>query len=267
MLSIYTMQKPIYTSATIIEIQPMCVDSPIYKLMIAPDTPLHTWTAGQFVMLRLPSDTASSFARPFSIASQDTATITLYIHIRGKETQRLRKLNVGDTVHLWGPLGTSYTSPSISTLLIAGGIGIAPFVTYTHQYQENMTLLFGHRLDKAHYPLDSFPSSITIHSFHDNDEHSLQVFLRAIEHAMLEHEQGKILACGPLPLLRYVRSLALQHNLYAELSIEEHMFCGVGACLGCVCKTTHAYPQERYRDSYVQSCTQGPVFTAHTVVI
>ena len=102
------MQKSVYTSATVVEIMPMCASSPIYKLSLVPHDSLGNWSAGQFLMVRF-SSTSSSFARPFSIACATSSTITLYIHIRGKETKSLRSLEKGDILHIWGPLGSSYS--------------------------------------------------------------------------------------------------------------------------------------------------------------
>lgn len=261
------MQHALYTSATVVEIMPMCADSPVYMLTLAPDTPFPAWSAGQFIMVHFGSDSLCSFARPFSIASIGSSTITLYIHIRGKETKHVRTLCVGDVLRIWGPLGSSYSAPTKDTLLIAGGIGIAPFVTYTNQYEVPCTLLFGHRIAEENYPLPQCSSQTTLRTYYDPKGVSLQLFLDEIREAMLSYTHGQVLACGPLPLLRYIRSLALEHNIYTEFSLEETMFCGIGACLGCVCKATALYPDERYSNSYVQSCTAGPVFPAHTIEI
>lgn len=261
------MQNALYTSATIVELLPMCVGSPIYKITLSPHSPLQHWSAGQFIMLDFGSSHLCSFARPFSIASIGSSTVTLYIHIRGKETKHLRTLSRGDVLHMWGPLGNSFSPPTKETLLIAGGIGIAPFVTYTNQYRTPLTFLFGHRIDEENYPLNECSTMTTCRTFHDNNSSSLQVFLDEIRATMLQYKQGQVLACGPLPLLRYIRNLAIELDIYAELSLEETMFCGVGACLGCVCKTTDSYPDSRYSDSYVQSCTAGPIFVAHNILI
>lgn len=261
------MQTSVYTSATLVHIIPMCVGSGIYKVILSPHQSLGEWKAGQFIMLSLESEQSCSFARPFSIASVDYSTITLYIQVRGKETKRIRMLQQTDRVFLWGPLGNSFSNSSKKTLIIAGGIGIAPFVTYTNQYTTPMTMLFGHRLSLENYPLDSLGKQTTVTAFHDTDQKSLQVFLDAIYSAMLEYKNEHIIACGPLPLLRYIRKIAIEHTIHTEISLEETMFCGIGACLGCVCHTTKEYPDTRLTDTYIQSCTYGPVFLANTVLI
>ena len=74
-----------------------------------------------------------------------------------------------------------------------------------------------------------------------------------------------IYACGPLPMLRAIKRYAEEAGIDAYISLEERMACGVGACLGCVCKTT-----KKDRHSHVNNariCTDGPVFEAKEVEI
>ena len=78
-------------------------------------------------------------------------------------------------------------------------------------------------------------------------------------------EADIIYACGPMPMLRAIRQYAIEHNIPAYISLEERMACGVGACLGCVCKTTHKDPHSHVNNARI--CTDGPVFEAREVEI
>ena len=78
-------------------------------------------------------------------------------------------------------------------------------------------------------------------------------------------EADIIYACGPMPMLRAIRQYAIEHDIPAYISLEERMACGVGACLGCVCKTTHKDPHSHVNNARI--CTDGPVFEAREVEI
>ena len=74
-----------------------------------------------------------------------------------------------------------------------------------------------------------------------------------------------IFACGPMPMLRAIKKYAEENGVAAYISLEERMACGVGACLGCVCKTTHKDSHSHVNNARV--CTEGPVFEASEVEI
>ena len=74
-----------------------------------------------------------------------------------------------------------------------------------------------------------------------------------------------IYACGPMPMLKAIKNLAEEREINAYISLEERMACGVGACLGCVCKTTHKDHHSHVNNARI--CTDGPVFEAKEVDI
>lgn len=78
-------------------------------------------------------------------------------------------------------------------------------------------------------------------------------------------EADVIYACGPMPMLRAIKKYAEEKNILAYISLEERMACGVGACLGCVCKTTKKDEHSHVNNARV--CTDGPVFEAREVDI
>lgn len=73
------------------------------------------------------------------------------------------------------------------------------------------------------------------------------------------------MACGPMPMLKAIKAYGAEKQIDAYLSLEERMACGVGACLGCVCKTTHKDGHSRVNNARI--CTDGPVFEAREVDI
>lgn len=279
------------------ETPPVCRDVPVLSIdrRASPDAAeadLYTlrlrspgwrdWRPGQFVMVRPCSATRPDvlWGRPFSISQADDEELRLVFQVAGRGTGALRELERGEMVTVWGPLGNAFAvSPSGPTLLLAGGIGIAPFVGYIqrHPAPETLRLEFGHRLPVECYPFAECLSpcaSMAAGNHRETCREDLLRFIDMLGEAIADTAErgGLVLACGPMPFLRTVRQYALQHNARTQLSLETRMACGVGACLGCVVKTSAPSDGRLVRGNaapdsfaYVQTCTKGPVFWADQV--
>ena len=221
------------------------------------------WKPGQFVMVR-PVGWALDliWARPFSISSADGKSVTLFVQKVGRGTERITALEPGDEVAMWGPLGNSFAmEPDTPTLLLAGGIGIAPFRGYVeqHPHPENLRLFLAHRLDLECYPFASLSEKVAAESMLEAKSEDLQGIINRMEALMREYAEkgGLVLSCGPTPFMRTVQRFAKEYGARAQVSLENRMACGVGACLGCVTKDGEGH--------HVQVCTRGPVFWADKV--
>lgn len=216
------------------------------------------WKPGQFVMIRPTGwELDLLWARPFSICSADGETLTLFVQKVGRGTSRISALKPGDTVSIWGPLGNSFAmEPDTPTLLLAGGIGIAPFRGYVehHSHPENLRLFLAHRLPLECYPFGQLSSKVEGLCMLDGQPDDLQYIIAAMKEQIREfaEKDGLVLACGPTPFMRTVQTFANEFGVRAQVSLENRMACGVGACLGCVTKDGN--------DHHVQVCTKGPVF-------
>lgn len=274
---------------------PVCLDVPVLSLdrrtsSEAGDSALFTlrlrspgwksWHPGQFVMIRPQSVTRPDifWARPFSISRSDDEELRVVFQVAGRGTKSMLGLERGRLVTVWGPLGNSFAvSRSGPSLLLAGGIGIAPFVGYIerHPAPETLRMEFGHRLHLDCYPFAECRDmhracSDFVRSHQETCSGDLDRFLAAMDEAIRDTaaRNGLVLACGPMPFLKSVQKFALRHRVLAQLSLETRMACGVGACLGCVVKgavpdTKTAVVPEAF--SYVQTCTKGPVFRADQI--
>jgi len=221
------------------------------------------YTPGQFAMLRpkhwgleLP------WGRPFSISHADAENLTVFFQVVGRGTGRLARLNQDDVVIVWGPLGNGFSRPADTpTLLLAGGMGIAPFRGYIerHPAPENLRLVFAHRADLANYPFQALAEKVRAEAIQEKTAEDLPMIIERLTGAMDETKSGLVLACGPTPFLKTVQEHAKLKRIRTELSLEKTMACGVGACLGCVCKDG--------QDRHVQVCARGPVFKAEDVRI
>lgn len=212
--------------------------------------------AGQFVMVRpqvFQNDPV--WPRPFSICRLTPEKLTLFVQVCGRGTEILCRLVPGDTVTVWGPLGQGFAmEPEIPTIMLAGGVGIAPFVEYaaTHPVPRNLSLVFGHRAPLSCYPYDAFAGLESRLALQEKGPGDLERVIEELELAIAGHADGLVVACGPRPFLVTVARLSRKYSARAQVSLENRMACGVGGCLGCV--------EKNALGTYVQTCTQGPVF-------
>ncbi|ADU62225.1 MAG: dihydroorotate dehydrogenase electron transfer subunit [Pseudodesulfovibrio sp.] len=221
------------------------------------------WKPGQFVMVRPVSwELDLLWARPFSISSVDNESVTIFIQKVGRGTARMARLAPGDQVALWGPLGNSFAmEPDTPTLLLAGGIGIAPFRGYVehHPHPENLRLFLAHRLPVECYPFGLLSARVDSRCMLEAQPCDLDLIIAAMRAQIAEYAAlgGLVLACGPTPFMRTVQTFAAEFGARAQVSLENRMACGVGACLGCVTRDGEGH--------HVQVCTRGPIFWSDKV--
>jgi dihydroorotate dehydrogenase electron transfer subunit len=209
---------------------------------------------GQFAMLRPKSwGLDLTWGRPLSISRAAAESVTCFFQVVGKGTHRMASLAAGDEVVVWGPLGNWFSAPVDGPVtLLAGGMGIAPFRGYAERYPnpDNLRLVFAHRADLSSYPYQLIADRIAAQAIQERSREDLPMIIERIESEVKAAKGGLVLACGPTPFLKTIQHAAKDHGVRAELSLESSMACGVGACLGCVCKDG--------RDRHVQVCARGP---------
>ena len=233
----------------------------------------HGWKPGQFAMLRPAGwDLDLVWARPLSICQVTDQALAFFFQVSGRGTRRMAKLRRGDIVNVWGPLGNGFAvKPDTPTLLLAGGIGLAPFIGYAdaHPQARNLRLMFSHRSSSECYPLDRLNPAVRLEDYPENSPADRDAFLAGVAAAIREtaDRSGLVLACGPAPFLDYVRRHALDVEARAQLSLENRMGCGVGACLGCVARPTHANPVAGEHLLPLRTCVNGPVFWADQIEV
>lgn len=228
-------------------------------------------TAGQFVSVYSGSP-AKLLPRPISLCGIDpeTGTIRLVYRVTGEGTgtEEFSKLTTGDSIRILGPLGNGFTVSGKQAFLIGGGIGIPPMLQLAKKIKEEQpdtvfTTVLGYR-DAGTFLLEEFKElgEVLIAS-EDGSVGTKGNVLDAIREQGLSAEV--IYACGPTPMLRALKSYAMEQGMDCYISLEERMACGIGACLACVCKT-----KERDAHSNVNNkriCKEGPVFDAREVEV
>ncbi len=223
--------------------------------------------AGQFVSV-YSKNGATLLPRPISICevNDDKTAIRLVYRVVGKGTDEFSKLLSDESVKILGPLGNGYTLKNKSAILMAGGIGVPPIVELAkrllRQYDCEINIVVGYR-DEL-FLLDELKNYGKV--FISTEDGSAGTKGNVLDAIREQNISGNIIySCGPMPMLRAIKQYAIDKGIEAQISLEEKMACGIGACLGCVCKT-----KNKDEHTYVNNtriCTDGPVFDAREVEI
>ena len=258
---------------TVLDLVPFGLADPVHRyfaLRLSPPD-WKEWKPGQFLMIRPQSfGLEMPWGRPLGICLIRPQHLICFFQVAGRGTEQMARLRPRDKVRVWGPLGNGFAvEPDTPTLLLAGGMGIVPFIGYVAEYPKawNISMLFGHRDPLECYPVDSINEHIPVDTLRESVPGDLDNFIFTLQERIKEYasQKGLILACGPLPFLKTVQGFAKEYHARLQLSLENKMACGVGACLGCVVRTTDAWPDAAHRNAPVQCCTQGPVFWADQI--
>ena len=220
---------------------------------------------GQFFMIEVNKGTDPLLKRAFSLFRKTEQGVQILYRIRGKGTEILKDMKEGSLLEVLGPLGTCYPLPSGDTipLVIAGGIGIASVFSFVEQVAGRAMVFYGARTknDLLMYDeLKGFAKEILV-STDDGSAGTKGTAADALS-SFLSNSQSpthnyRIYACGPPLLLKTVSETAREYTIPSYISMEEHMACGIGACLGCVVKT---------RDGYTRVCKEGPIFESQEII-
>ncbi|MDD2555000.1 MAG: dihydroorotate dehydrogenase electron transfer subunit [Syntrophaceticus sp.] len=220
---------------------------------------------GEFAMLRCGEGYDNFLRRPMSIHQVDRSKgqVVILYQVRGKGTNWLSKRTNGDLLSLLGPLGHGYTcsGPTGKGLLIGAGVGVAPLLFLASELaarQWELVILMGARSKAGILRPDAYMEYGEVKTA--TEDGSVGILGTILDLAANELENSTfdmIFSCGSLPVLRGVQELSRQKGIPAELSLDERMACGVGACVGCVCQGADG--------SYLKVCQDGPVFSAGEV--
>ncbi len=147
--------------------------------------------------------------------------------------------------------------------LMGGGIGVPPILQLAKELEADQSVILGYR-DGSLFLKEDFERYAGVYvATEDGSAGTKGNVLDAIAENALEADV--IYACGPMPMLRAIKQYAQQRGIKAYISLEEHMACGVGACLGCVVKTKMVDAHSHVHNARI--CTDGPVFDAEEVEI
>lgn len=251
-------------------LQQTCIAPGIYDMWI------HTTLAqdakpGQFINV-YPEDKSTLLPRPISIceADKDNQKLRIVYRTVGKGTTEFSSYHKGKEIEILGTLGNGFPvekAKGKTCFLMGGGIGIPPMLQLAKELKAmgscDVKIIVGYRDANLFLEEDLKQYGDLYIATEDGSVGSKGNVMNAIEENGLKGDL--IFACGPMPMLRAIKQYAEANNMEAYISLEERMACGVGACLGCVCKTTHKDHHSHVNNARI--CTDGPVFDAKEVEI
>ena len=226
-------------------------------IKLTDDKPLPEMLPGQFVEVRVDNSPSTFLRRPISINNVDYDRNELWLLVAavGDGTRQLQKLQKGDRLNCMLPLGNSFTMPTDSAqkvLLVGGGVGVAPLLYFGKRIKEmggEPTFLLGARSAKDVLERELFKQVGRVFITTEDGSEGEKGFVT--NHSVLAQEHfDRISTCGPKPMMMAVARYAFKNDIECEVSLENKMACGVGACLCCVEKTV---------EGNKCVCKEGPV--------
>lgn len=212
--------------------------------------------AGQFYMLRA-MKTGILLGRPISIFHAEKTPhgveLQFLILVKGKGTQELCALEADDKIQLLGPLGNTFAKPEATdkVCIVGGGIGVAPVAGFSENLNPN-TYDFYACFKSGSYGLENVKAKNLIITTDDGSVGTKGMVSAVLTAQKLKDEGYSVVyACGPTPMLAYIKSICQEANVKCWISMEARMACGMGVCLGCTIPTT---------EGYKRCCKDGPIF-------
>lgn len=233
-------------------------------LKLTHEAPLPDMLPGQFAELKVEGSDNTFLRRPISINYVDLEKNEVWFLIQtvGDGTRKLAQLSVGDKLNVVMPLGNSFTIPqntSEKVLLVGGGVGTAPMLYLGKMlagYGFKPVFLLGARSGKDLLQQDLFSALGDVYFTTEDGSAGERGYVT--QHSILQKEQfDRIYICGPKPMMMSVAKYAREKGVECEVSLENTMACGIGACLCCVEDTT---------EGHLCVCKEGPVFNINKLL-
>lgn len=240
-----------YTRAKVISNEKVAEN--IYKVVLEGD---YSAVPGQFYMLRA-WGVEPFLSRPISIHGISDEGIEFLYEVRGRGTELFARLRAGEEMELLGPVGNGFDLDVIKgkVAVVVGGIGIAPMYEVMKNIVDSKVDLYAGFRDEV-YSVDymkEYADELIIATESGSTGH------KGYATDLLDPSKyDYVISCGPTPMMKVVRDKCLDAGTKVYLSLESHMACGVGACLGCTCDTKKG--KERV-------CKEGPVFLGEEVLM
>lgn len=240
-----------------------CIGTGVYSMWIETKA-AQTAVAGQFISVYC-KDKTKLLPRPISICQIDKEKGRLRIVYRvvGGGTEEMSSYSAGDDISLIGPLGNGFMQrEGKKAILIGGGIGIPPMVGLAEALKDKAeaSVVAGYR-DELFLTEELENAGKLYIATEDGSTGTKGTVIDAIKEQAVEGDV--IYACGPTPMLKAIKEYALANNIECQLSLEERMACGIGACLACVCQSKDKDAHSNVNNKRI--CKDGPVFLAEEV--
>jgi dihydroorotate dehydrogenase electron transfer subunit len=243
------------------------IASGIYHAVLEPEVDTAPKTKpGQFAMVQVREGTVPLLRRPLSYLRADAKRIEFVYRVVGAGTRMLAGASENDKLRVLGPLGNGFNESMVESraLLVAGGMGIAP-VYFLAMFLRargisNIEVVYGARTSsELLFSSEMKNAGLELRLVTDDGSAGKRAFAsEEAADAMRKTVPETVFACGPYPMLQAVAVSAGRIGVPCQISVEERMACGVGACLGCAIKVG---------EGYQHVCCDGPVFDATDLVM
>lgn len=237
-----------------------CISNGIYDMTIKAPAVAQAAAAGQFVEI-YPDNGVNLLPRPISICEidKDNGTLRIVFQVVGKGTNLFSKLSENDEIRVMGPCGNGYTlHQDCEHILVGGGIGVPPLLETVKNLKGKKTVILGFR--SGSFLVDEFKKYADVHVATDDGSVGFKGNVVELMKS-LDINGDVIYSCGPKIMLKFLSQYAQEKNIVCQVSMEERMACGIGACVGCVIKI-----KEGSQWTYKKVCKDGPVFDACEVI-
>jgi dihydroorotate dehydrogenase electron transfer subunit len=282
-LDVLASPRSIQTLARVIENVPIAERT--YRLRLDAPAIARAILPGQFVMVRPSTALDPLLGRPFALyevirsSSGEPEAIDVVYLVLGRGTAALAERKPGEVLSVWGPLGHPFGAPPEGeTLFVAGGIGQTPFLSLGRWWMgraayggqsfaspaRSARMLYGVRTSTLAAGLPDFEAAgIAVELATDDGSAGHHGFVTDLLRERLERGErpAKVVGCGPPPMLRALSKLVAECGVPCDLSLENHMACGFGACFSCVAPIRQADGSVDLR----RVCVEGPTFPAGDV--
>lgn len=213
---------------------------------------------GQFAQIAVPGKT---LRRPISICDVNGDNLRFVFGIKGDGTKVLSQTKEGEALDILAPLGHGFEIPENSTVaFVGGGIGVPPMLYSAKSAQQAMAILGFRNKDAVILQKDFEKVCCKTTVTTDDGSYGVHGFVTDVLKEEIS-QVDMVCACGPTPMLKAVAAVCAAANKPCQVSLEERMGCGIGACLVCACMT-----KENGKENYKHVCKNGPVFNAEEVV-
>jgi dihydroorotate dehydrogenase electron transfer subunit len=244
-----------------------------YKIALSCSPIAKDANAGQFVAIKITDSYEAFLRRPFSIHKLSGPGIEILYEIVGKGTEILSQKKAGEYLDIIGPLGNGFdlgvNTNDRTPILVAGGIGVAPLIFLAEKLAEipnpksqipNLVLIGAKTRSGVLCEKEFIKLGCNVKIATDDGSRGYKGYVTGLlkkELSTINYQLSTIYACGPRPMLKETAAISKKYNIPAQVSLEEHMACGIGACLGCAVNT---------KQGYKRVCQDGPVFDADEIV-
>ncbi len=230
------------------------INKNVYSIEFAAPT-LKAISPGEYVSILCEGLT---LRRPFSVADFRNSTITVLFKKKGKGTQYISSLKIGDKIEFSAPLGNTFKFGNKKTLLVGAGIGVAPLFYLNKKLKEIGAETF---FVAGFLTAEDILGDFDFISTDDGSNSNRGSICDYLEQIITDFKPEKIVSCAPHPVLKIVAETAQKYDIESEVAMEKIMACGIGVCRGCVIQIK--------KDGIIQNatvCKDGPVFNGGEVV-